>query len=236
MENIYIECLRLGCEDYLTTGISYDEMRKHFKNHFNSISSDNETISEDVNERMNLETPFINWFFQNFSNETILYFGGKEINKDLADNKIVTWGKFNEIKDNKEKRASEAKSYIRGSAVIKYMEYVELQEARSSSKDASKHALIANGKAKKAIWIAIGGLFLNLCLGIWTICYSMSVEKDNNSMGVQRLELEKEKLDVQSNLLQELETLKQRQVYLMDTFQVYMQKGNDTTQTNHYKK
>jgi hypothetical protein len=209
MNNIYIECLEIGYEKHLNTGISYNDMIESLDLKFEG------------NEE--LETTFLNWFFKNFKNKHL------HTNGDI----VVSDDRRLHSQEFRDELLKSDKSFMTGNAIIIYLEYEELKQARIASKDANTHALEASNKARTAMWISIIALGLSLIIGIFGICLTISSNEDNNNTANQLLELEKEKLEIQNSLHYDIQTLKQTQLYSLDTLLNYIPKECLINHSNH---
>lgn len=142
MNNIYIQTLKLGFDN--PKGISFDEVVERLKIDFTDNS---------------FKTNYTIWFYAHFFNnkaETKVIGNTKAINPDyrINANNIDSFSTINK-----------QKSYIKGDAVNKYIDYLELERTRESSKQAS---LFATG----SLIIAILAVMLP---------YFISPDKINNS-------------------------------------------------------
>ena len=118
-DNIYIKSLKIGLEQ--TSGISFNQLVEKLKIKF-----------EDKDQKVN----FIIWFYSNFYNEKgeaqiTGHFTAPSTGYKIA-NKLNEFETINDIK-----------AYIKGEALNKYIDYLELERTRKSSRRAFILSLIA---------------------------------------------------------------------------------------------
>lgn len=118
-ENIYIKSLKLGFER--NSGISFNELTEELNINF-----------ENYDQKSN----FIIWFYSNFYNEkgeryVTAHFVAANSSYKIQDK----LSEFNTINENK--------AFIKGDALNKYIDYLELERTRKSSRRASFFSLIA---------------------------------------------------------------------------------------------
>ncbi|MDO6598728.1 hypothetical protein [Tenacibaculum sp. 1_MG-2023] len=118
-ENKYIKSLKLGFER--ESGISFNDLVKEL-----SVNFDND----------DQKSNFIIWFYSNFYNEK---------SERLITAHFVATSSAYKIQDRLESfnTINEKKSYIKGDALNKYIDYLELERTRKSSRNASRFSLIA---------------------------------------------------------------------------------------------
>lgn len=113
--NIYAYCLEKGINHF--NDITYNKILKELKNNFKNISFDE-----------NFEFSFRLWFFQNFFEKE----AERSLNYYLAKG-TSTWNSGDKLPF--EESVNE-KVYIKGDTYMKYIDYLELIDARKSSKSA----------------------------------------------------------------------------------------------------
>ena len=118
-DNIYIKSLKLGFEK--DSGISFNELIKELNINF-----------ENDDQKSN----FIIWFYSNFYNEKGERFITAHFVAPSSSYKIQD--KISEFE-----RINENKAFIKGDALNKYIDYLELERTRKSSRRASLFSLIA---------------------------------------------------------------------------------------------
>ena len=131
MNNIYIQTLKLGFEN--PEGITLREIAKR--------------LNIDIHKNSDFNLQYIIWFYENFYNYNYEIFVSEGIKKEGISYRI-TPGQYYELNN-----ARTLKSYLKGDAVNKYIDYLELERTRESSKQAS---FFATG----SIFIAIMALIL----------------------------------------------------------------------------
>jgi len=128
---VYIDTLRLGFEN--PTGISFDDIVKKL----NIDLSDN-----------SFKINYTIWFYLNFYN----------INNETSDNEFsIAKYQMNYIRlvDIERIPFNSTKSYIKGDAINKYIDFVELQNARKSSITATRISLISVAIAISSIIVSV---------------------------------------------------------------------------------
>jgi len=118
-DNIYIKSLKLGFEK--DSGISFNEMIEEL-----NINFDND----------DQKSNFIIWFYSNFYNEKGERFITAHFVASSSTYKIQD--KLSEFE-----RINNNKAFIKGDALNKYIDYLELERTRKSSRRASLFSLIA---------------------------------------------------------------------------------------------
>ena len=129
MENIYIETLKIGVAN-LDAGISYNEVKRQL----------NHPIPNEE-----FETAYINWFYSNFF-ESNVHLNVKTFNT----NHIVILKSF--------KGYNNETAHITGEAIFMYYQYLEVKEARSSSRTATRISLIALAISTLAATASVMGI------------------------------------------------------------------------------
>ena len=119
--SVYLETLRLGYENS-SNGISFNDIVKEL----NIDLSDNSFYGN-----------YVFWFYSNFFNKL------NETPCVMEDR--ITSSHYDDylINSEKVKRFNAEKSYIKGDAINKYIDFVELQDARKSSRIATRISLIS---------------------------------------------------------------------------------------------
>ncbi|WP_048331030.1 hypothetical protein [Bizionia psychrotolerans] len=155
IKNRYITAMEIGLENE-ANGITYqeliDELEKRLGNKFNKYA----------------ECTFVQWYIQNFStvdthnenqlNTTIYYSVQYIIAKHNNKIELLKPNDSNIIYS----KVLREKAFINGDASKKYIDYLELVEARKSSKEAIS-------KANISILIAIATMVISIIFSIWNI-------------------------------------------------------------------
>ncbi|MCX6220823.1 MAG: hypothetical protein NTZ69_07525 [Bacteroidia bacterium] len=132
-KSIYFETLRLGFEN--TNGISFNEVVERLNIDLSNIT---------------FETNYAIWFYSNFYNgniESLIVAQGIATNSDFRINE-------RNLETRVRKHNSE-KSFIKGDAINKYIDFLELERTRKSSTTATVISLISVAIAISSIVIPI---------------------------------------------------------------------------------
>ena len=131
-ENCYIQSLKLGFEN--TDGISMHEIIKQ--------------LDIDLDKDIAFKLTYSKWFFENFQTESSSNFPTYNFKKGEIDNKL-------EIIANQ-------KAFLKGDALNKYIDYLELERTRESSLSAQNTAEKANNVSKISIALAIVAILIQI--------------------------------------------------------------------------
>lgn len=119
--NIYVKVLELGYKNH-SIGISFDEV-------INELNID---LSNEL-----FEINFAHWFYSNFYNENFEY-------SILAQkNSTFDVHHFNKHNYKNSKKHNKEKSFIKGDSLNKYIDYLELQRTRKSSRNATVISMLS---------------------------------------------------------------------------------------------
>ncbi|NAS32439.1 hypothetical protein GTQ40_15750 [Flavobacteriaceae bacterium R38] len=152
--NIYVEAMRIGAEK-VNTGIKYSDLKSKIK----------KELGIDFNGRA--ELAFIKWFLESFNSDTQIQ-GGHDriINSSKA---YLTRG---DRVDHTYRMVYEDFAsqlwFLNGETFKQYIDYLELQEARVSSKEAME-------KSNKSIRIAQWALWLSVFFSVASIVVSFLI-------------------------------------------------------------
>lgn len=124
-ENIYIETLKLGFESI--EGITYRDVIDKLK--------------IDIEKNIAFKIAFSKWFFENFETKSSANFPVYDFKKENIDNKLIVL----EIEI----------AFIKGNAVNTYIDYLELERTRKSSRRAEYIAFASLAIAISAVFIPI---------------------------------------------------------------------------------
>lgn len=191
MNNIYKKALEIG-KEYLDEGkpITYNELKKEL----------NTPISLQTGE-----TPFANWFILNFN----IFEGGDT----KAIHHIKTKSLYSKLQTLKD--AFEGNNFgISGDALMKLLEFHELEDARKSSKTAKKYAITAIGLNILAISV---GVFFSI--GSSSSEDIKTLEQATKNIGIQTRELKEELILIESSLKDGIEIYKQKKPPVKDKLQ-----------------
>lgn len=151
MDSIYIKTLKLGFEN--PGGISLDDIVKKL----NIKLSDN-----------SFKFNYTLWFYSNFYNpKTESYVIAT--NTQSTSPKRLTPDNMTKFTEN-----NKSKSYIKGDAINKYIDYVELSLARSNSIKASQSASKSLKIANRSLCIAIAAVVIQILFGLITYIFPSS--------------------------------------------------------------
>lgn len=124
-KNIYIRSLKLGFER--NEGISFNEVI--------------EILDIKINKDIAFKVNYTKWFFENFITESSENIPTYTIKRDNIDEKI--------------RIIREQKAYLKGDALMKYIDYVELESTRIASNTATKFSYASLFIAILAVLIPI---------------------------------------------------------------------------------
>jgi len=130
-DNIYIKALEIGLRNE-TNDITFNEVVKQIG------------IGKSIKDEI-FKTSFIIWFYTNFYNPD----GESSLKYENGSSQYITPDRLHELEEFEDK-----KSFIKGDAIQKYIDYLELKESRESSQIAKKISYFSIG-------IAIASIFLS---------------------------------------------------------------------------
>nr|WP_319571440.1 hypothetical protein [uncultured Draconibacterium sp.] len=136
MNNIYIQTLKLGFEN--PEGISLNEVAKE--------------LCIDIDKMTPFNFQYATWFYDNFYNSNYESHKSGEL-RIMGYSLGLHSGTYNSLLE-----AHQQKSYIKGDAVNKYIDYLELERTRESSKQAT---LFATGSLIIAILAVLMPYFMS---------------------------------------------------------------------------
>lgn len=152
LKNRFIVAMEIGFENE-ATGINYNNLVRELENR----------LGYKLN--VNAECTFMQWFLENYSTPSkpldrniynrykyCVDFVKRKHGKKYAE-------ETNQQIDNYKRKILDINTFLNGDASKKYLDYIELVEARQSSKQANK-------KANTSIWIAIMAILLSIIFSI----------------------------------------------------------------------
>lgn len=163
-ENIYITSLEIG-KDRIEEGITYPELK--------AILTDKGFEFDEA-----FEWNFKFWFYSNFYCYQVFFMIQKDMGVTSKDGTLETEYKI----------AKNKKAFLTGDAHSKYIEYVELKEARET-------AITSMRQSKKAFSVAIATLLLSILISGYTIWDNQATMKDATNILNQISVQEKEGFD-----------------------------------------
>lgn len=158
MDSIYINTLKLGFENS-EGGMSLNEIARKLKINFSEKS---------------FEFNYTLWFYSNFYNP------GTE--KYVVATNTLSGGSGRVTLETIEifSKRNDSKSYIKGDAINKYIDYLELSDARKNSLNASDAATRSLRIANNSLRIAIAAVVIQLFFGVISYIFPLSKSKHPN--------------------------------------------------------
>lgn len=150
--NIFLESLEIG-----------------YKNQFNGISFNEMTKELNIDDKLNdisFKLNFAIWFFDNFY-FTDTFSQSINTKKNPTGDYSINKYKIDEFLS----KYSDNKHFIKGESIQKYLDFIELKEARKSSKE-------ANTQSKKAIRLAIWSLISSVIFGVLSLILTYVISKE----------------------------------------------------------